>query len=1358
MKNLYHYLFILIFFLSFQLSAQQPHLLKLKNTTLTFEDNVAEYVKKAVIEANEVIDGNYYRLIRFNEIPNQDLLDKMEEQGIKLLEYLSDKTYVASFPSLFNPDLLPAYQIRSIQNIKSDFKIDTRVQKEVAARSIGNIELMLRYHHDLVQEDVRALCEFDKINLLAYNDYNSVMKISVPKYRIAELAELPYIAYLDLTPGIDIPDDTGGRSLHRANAIDTDYATGRHYNGEGVSVLTRDDGAIGAHIDYQGRLNQDFVGPSRGTHGDGVSGIFAGAGNLDPSQKGMANGAFLYVLDYDASFLDQTMNLFFNRDVLVTNSSYSNGCNAGYTSTTITVEQQLFENQTLMHVFSAGNSNNLDCDYGAGDQWGNITGGHKQAKNCITTANLFVDAELVNSSSRGPAHDGRIKPDISAHGAGQGSTAPDNDYLSFGGTSAAAPGIAGVTAMLHQAYRELNNGEIASAPLLKACLLNTANELGNKGPDFRFGWGQVNALRATQTLEDQRWLKATANQGQTNTHTIEIPDGVIEARMMTYWADRPGSEQTVRALVNDINTTVDGPNGTEYLPWVLDPTPNPTTLNLPATKGTDNLNNMEQVAIDNPAPGTYTLNVTGDVLPFGNHDYYVVWEFRTADITVTYPIGGERLTPGNTEWIRWDAEDMGSSYTLSYSVDGGGSWSLITNVSSETSLVDWTVPNELTGEALIRISRGGVEGISDTTFSIARQPNNLEITAVCLDYVDLEWQAVSGAESYTIYKLGGKYMEEIATSTDDSVRVVVGNTSVDLWFAVDAVYPNGARSERTFAIGHSGGIVNCLLTDNFVVDSIKNPSNAFEISCKNFDEAIEVVIVNRGLDPETNIEVGYELETQGVVIEMITDTIQSNESYTYTFNQQPSIALSGEYDLTTWTEFDDDIYPFDDTISTRLTVYTENGVPLDFSEDFESLNFPRDFWQLENDDDDISWTTFNVVGSDGQFTSAAFMAFRQYTDNRGAIDRLSTIPLDFTSATDSLYLIFDVAHTRTNADEDGLIIDVSTDCGETFSTVIYEKFGNDLETENFVSGTFFPTLADQWRIEAIDISQFIGMDGVIIRFNAINDTGNSLFIDNINIRKPNFQPPVADFSVSSDQACLGSQSVIQFVNQSQGELNSYQWRFGLGASPASATGIGPHFVSYFVPRPTEATLIVTNPAGIDTFIMPIDVVRPPTASITSEVVGEARVNFTSAVNTTVEYLWEFGDGQTSEDPNPSHVFPGPGDYNVTLNVANACGGFSISETVTVLGTGIFDPEDLTSVRLLPNPNSGIFDLILVSGEFQDVKVHLLDVRGRQIVTHNMNIGVGENLLRFNEENLASGIYILQIQGNNQSRSMKVVIE
>src|SRR5690606_30890439 len=119
----------------------------------------------------------------------------------------------------------------------------------------------------------------------------------------------------------------------------------------------------------QGRLT-NLTNVSNQSHGDGVAGIMAGAGNLLPSNRGMAAGSDVYVVNYQSNFLDNsTVTLINDGSVQITNSSYSNGCNGGYTTITRAVVQQTLDTPTLLHVFSAGNSNGNNCGYGAGSQW-----------------------------------------------------------------------------------------------------------------------------------------------------------------------------------------------------------------------------------------------------------------------------------------------------------------------------------------------------------------------------------------------------------------------------------------------------------------------------------------------------------------------------------------------------------------------------------------------------------------------------------------------------------------------------------------------------------------------------------------------------------------------------------------------------------------------------------------------------------------------------------------------------------------------------------------------------------------------------------------------------------------------------
>jgi hypothetical protein len=639
-----------------------------------------------------------------------------------------------------------------------------------------------------------------------------MLDLSIPNNCLETLSNLPFVKWVDLVVAPAEPDDTRGRSLHRANALDTQTGAGRNYTGEGIGVMVRDDGRVGPHIDFQGRIT-NLTNVSNQSHGDGVAGIMAGAGNLLPSNRGMAAGSDVYVVNYVSNFLDSaTVNLINDGSVQITNSSYSNGCNDGYTSITRTVDQQTLDTPSLLHVFSAGNSNGNNCGYGAGSQWGNITGGHKQGKNVIATANVYFDGSLVTSSSRGPAHDGRIKPDITANGQNQISTNENNTYQTFGGTSGAAPGIAGISAQLYQAYGDLNGGNFPPSALIKATLLNTANEAGNIGPDYKFGWGIVDALQAVKLIEDGRYFSDEVSQGNNNTHTINVPAGTTQVRFMVYWSDVAASAGASPALVNDLDLLVTDPSNNVLEPWILDPTPDPITLNNPATNGPDHLNNVEQVLINDPAAGDYDIDISGFNVPIGPQEYYIVYELISDHVVMTYPNGGEHFQPNVAETLHWDEVNTTDDFVLDYSTDNGSTWNNIATVPNDTHFYTWNVADEVGGNTLIRVASGAFQDVSDNTFNIARTPLTVNVREVCEDTAYFEWNGIADAESYDFYLLGDKYMEVVATSNTNSITIPITDPNDEMWFAVSARNDTeGWESERSRAKFYGGGIFDCTI-------------------------------------------------------------------------------------------------------------------------------------------------------------------------------------------------------------------------------------------------------------------------------------------------------------------------------------------------------------------------------------------------------------------------------------------------------------------------------------------------------------------------------------------------------------------
>ena len=756
-----------------------------------------------------ISDNDNYRMLFFNQIPNQKQKNELQKLGVEFLYYLPKNIYVVSFSQNISENQLKKYNINSVVKIKSEYKNDDKIQSNTVpkwALKNNNLYIKLLLFKDViipdVLEEIRVLSE----SIEDLNEFSNSVTISIIPSNLNLFSELNYVSYIEAIDPPSEKENNEGRTLHRSNVINTNFSTGRHYDGSGINIMMQDDGVIGPHVDYNGRVDQSNCSgcstSNSNDHGDHVAGTIMGAGNIDPQAAGMANGAFLYVYSSSNNNYYDVPTIYQNNDVIITSKSYSNGCNAGYTSLSQDLDEQIVLYPSLSHVFSAGNDGNSDCGYGAGSNWGNVTGGHKQAKNVIAVANLNGIGGLASSSSRGPAADGRIKPDIAAKGTSVWSTIPSYSYGNKTGTSMSCPGIAGVMAQLYQAYKDLNGGVNPPSDLMKCILLNSADDIGNQGPDFKHGWGEVNAYRAVKLLENGNYLTDSIIHGSVNSHIIDIPNGVSQVKIMTYWHDKEANTSSLIALVNDINSSLDYlPLGVNYNPLVLDPTPNQSALNSVAVPGIDSLNNMEQIVIVNPIQGNYTLNINGFSIPYGPQKYSVTYEFITDDIELTYPIGGEGFVPGETEILRWDASEGNTSFTLEYSTDGGSIWNTITtNVNADDRYYSWNIPNTITELARVRVVRGSSSDESDGNFTIVGVPQNIIVDWICPDSVYISWNTVSGASSYEVSMLGNIYMDSMTTITNTNAFFLNPNSLVtDSWFSVCAKV-NGKKGRRAVAV------------------------------------------------------------------------------------------------------------------------------------------------------------------------------------------------------------------------------------------------------------------------------------------------------------------------------------------------------------------------------------------------------------------------------------------------------------------------------------------------------------------------------------------------------------------------------
>jgi hypothetical protein len=120
------------------------------------------------------------------------------------------------------------------------------------------------------------------------------------------------------------------------------------------------------------------------------------------------------------------------------------------------------------------------------------------------------------------------------------------------------------------------------ASLLKALLIHTADDLGNPGPDYKFGWGLINVKAAADVILAQkanpaapRILENTLTPTVKSISTTFTWDGVSPIRATLSWSAPAGAVQTAADsrmpnLVHDLDLKITGPDGsTTYLPYVM---------------------------------------------------------------------------------------------------------------------------------------------------------------------------------------------------------------------------------------------------------------------------------------------------------------------------------------------------------------------------------------------------------------------------------------------------------------------------------------------------------------------------------------------------------------------------------------------------------------------------------------------------------------------------------------------------------------------------------------------------------------------------------------------------------------------
>lgn len=773
----------------------------------------AGYREKGLVDFGPY--SRQYVLLSFDGILTTEQRKAIEATGISLRDWYPGNAYVSRMPRL-DRNLADLQQLSdqkiiplvSINDLPAIVKTSTELFSLISRNELPESGIMLSLYD---AADMPVLTEYLKISGINYSREtycgdNALVLRGMTRAQLEAVINLSFVAAAELYAGE--PKEEWAFKLFANQVLPVNY----HYNpgatGSGVYFGNYETFGVDTLYDFnmRGRQHPQYYGTGSNGHGTSCAEIVGAANNYNEFEdRGMAPGVTsLYVGWYTTA-----ESRYINDNIKPLVSNHSVGWGAGSVSYNNDARQLDRITRSLggyLHSYSAGNSGDSGPFNGYPAGWANLTGSIKVNKNNFTVHSAAQPGEHHDWTNKGPAADGRLKPDVCAEG-GEGS-------------SYASPGVMGLAAVLYEVYTNTYNAAPRS-DVVKAVILNTAYDIDKKGIDFKTGFGTINPLRAQRAIEQQRIITGTMAQGSAGMaqYTLNVPSGTSEAKFMLYWHDYQGANGAVKALVNDLDIYLVSPVGDTLRPWVLNPTAT-TVYNLPQRKR-DTLNNVEQVTIDNPLPGNYTVYVNGTSVPQGPQNYVLTYDMLPYHIEITNPVAGFRMPKGKGMMFTWNYSNHNASSSDSLELylqrSSSEAFTLLATLPHNKLYYEYTIPAAFPYTATARIVvKQKNHAVADTSdfFHVMATPVNLSFNRICTDTMGLQWDTLANNQGgkYIIYRLGEQYMHPIDSVLHPvrNIRLAAANIlgagqqwSGTEYFAIASRHASGALSVRSLPVSTS---------------------------------------------------------------------------------------------------------------------------------------------------------------------------------------------------------------------------------------------------------------------------------------------------------------------------------------------------------------------------------------------------------------------------------------------------------------------------------------------------------------------------------------------------------------------------
>lgn len=907
-------------------------------------------VSASVINEAPTFAHRQYWILQHSEPLTKLQLADLQSAGILLGTALSPQCQVASIPASFPLAQLTELGFKRV----APYQRNMRFNPEHTADFQRSVAVMALPFQVLPQVGIKAEHLTHNWNP-ACGQLQSVWPGRLSKFlvmctmaQLDSLSHCGWVQWIEPADGQLEPLNGKASASGRVNCIKTSAFAGLNgLDGKGVTVVVGDGGLVEDHGDllaHQENLTTNKIALF-GNHQDHVTGTVGGSGLLSAERQGMAPAARLLNVQTSGT-VSMGASLRENENAVLTNNSYgiSFACSrAGiYSATSAYIDDQLHNYRDLLHVFAAGNQGYMDCNvYPTGFR--TIAEGYPVSKNVLTVGAVMAQDQFTWFSSSGPARDGRVKPEIVADGNDLESTVPHDFYEKKSGTSQAAPVITGTLALMVQRYRQLHNQQNPDNALLKGFLCNTAEDLGLPHVDFTYGYGRVNARKARKVLENQWFKSGVISSNATNNITLQAPANAKGLKAMLVWADPAAAVGSVKALVNDLDMKVVNGSGQSFLPWGLNTEPNGVRLS--AVRKLDTLNNMEQITLDVVGGETVNLTVTAKMLTGSSQSYWVIYDWETPELVLTYPLNDQKLKAGTVLPIRWDIDQLDiSQLSLEVSSDSGQNWNPALSISKPDSLyAEWNLPSLDFQKRWFRLKgMSGSENVVSNWVKIQASFAPNVFVQSCNQTLKINWNSISSATRYEVLILdreAGAWRSKGFTNDNTFFLNQLDNgksaaVSVKPWKGNTA----GIQSDAVIGLPGPG---LCPWAVDLGISHLESPKTGrrFTGSDPGTSAAIQLKIRNFGNQP-LNDQVCriYFKSMSGVVFHSdAVISLQADEEQTLTMPWTLDLAQEGEYVLRFWLTTQGDLNVGNDSLTTKIEVQPNPAIALPWQYNAENL-------------------------------------------------------------------------------------------------------------------------------------------------------------------------------------------------------------------------------------------------------------------------------------------------------------------------------------------------------------------------------------------------------------------------------------